>query len=177
MGKVISNTVIESVTQGDGSVLKTTRETTAEIIPSDQGKYIKLYTNVWCEFNDIPIGWRPLFLELACNMQYPAFPDAAKVEDLQLVNTIGIFGDKICNHLGIKRNNMQKGLKALCDCNAIKRIDRGVYQINPSYAVIGAYNSKGAKTVLNNLKASFDFLNGTSEITVGYDEETDDCED
>ena len=72
---------------------------------------------------------------------------------------------------------MQKGLKALCDCNAIKRIDRGVYQINPSYAVIGAYNSKGAKTVLNNLKASFDFLNGTSEITVGYDEETDDCED
>ena len=34
-----------------------------------------------------------------------------------------------------------------------------------------------ADKMIKKLKASFDFLNGTSEITVGYDEETDDCED
>ena len=38
-----------------------------------------------------------------------------------------------------------KGLKALVDCGAIRKISRGFYQVNPRYAARGIWHYNGRK--------------------------------
>ncbi len=55
------------------------------------------------------------------------------------------------------------GLKALCDCGAIRKVNRGVYQINPSYAGRGTwkYNPSLKQGGIEKLVATFNFTEGT----------------
>ena len=63
-----------------------------------------------------------------------------------------------------------KGLKVLTDCKAIKRIARGWYQINPSYAGKGSwnYNPKYKQGGIKDLIAIFNFRQGTVETTTTW---------
>ena len=69
-----------------------------------------------------------------------------------------------------------QGLKALCKCNAIRKVGRGVYQINPSYAAKGEwkYNPKADRGGVEDLIATFRFKdkNVKSDI-VWQDDDTD----
>lgn len=112
--------------------------------------YIKLYTEAWSgkSGNPIPVGYRPLFLELVTRMSYCEADDH---EHSQLVATGGIYQNDIMKALGLtNRDSLQKGLKALCDCNAIRRVQRGTYQINPKYAAKGQwkYNPRVSQSSL-----------------------------
>lgn len=157
---IISKKEIQTFIREDGTEQSTTKETTSKIEHSTEPDYIKVYTKMWCEFNQIPMVYRDLFFELICNMSYC---NASDLEHSQLVNTGKPWSDSIMKHLGWKKAMYQRGLAELCKCNAIKKISRGVYQINPSYAGRGEwkYNPRLSRGGIENLVATFDYASGT----------------
>lgn len=149
--KVQEYVKIETVRDEEGNVISEKETTkTKRIDRVTEPDYIKLYAETWLDKskNEIPIGYRALFLELAARMSYCEADDH---EHSQLVMTSGIYQEAIMNTLGLKsRDSLQKGLKALCDCNAIRRVQRGIYQINPRYAGKGQwkYNPRISRSSL-----------------------------
>lgn len=141
-----------------GYILDSTKETTIRIDENGQEQttviekvkkrerstepdYIKLYTSMWCEFNQIPLRARPLFLELVVRMGYA---DKSARGGGQLVGTGGPIMADICEKLGsdgkaLTRSTYQKYLKDLVNCGAIIPISRGYYQISGDYAGKGEW--------------------------------------
>lgn len=156
---------IETYIDEEGNEKTTTKETTKKIERSSEPDYIKLYTKVWCEFNQIPNQWRLLFLELITRMSYTNSND---LKHSQIVATGGPTKEAICKTFNWKSNMYQKGLKALKETGAIKQISRGFYQINPNYAGRGEwkYNPKLERGGIEDLKATFDFKNKTIDLNI-----------
>ena len=141
----------------EGNEKTTIKETSAKIERSSEPDYIKIYTDMWCEFNQIPQRWRELFLQLAIRMSYANSND---LENSQTVVVYGMISKSITEACGWKdKSNLRRGLKALCDCGAIKNVGRATYQINPSYASKGSwkYNPKLANGGVEDLIAVFKF--------------------
>lgn len=147
------------VEDAEGNITTTTTTKTKAILKNDEPDYIKLYTKMWCEFNAIPDKWRPLFFALVCRMSYASLKDETGG---QIVHTIGSTGKAIIEECGWKnKDTLYRGLQALCECEAIKKISRGEYQINPQYAGKGPwhYNAKENRGGVSELVAKFDFKN------------------
>lgn len=140
----------------EGNESTTTVEKTIQFQDNNEPEFIKLYTKVWCEFNEIPLAYRNLFLQLALRM---SFCNATDLENSQIVYTGKPTSTYIQQILGWKDSMYKKGLRVLTECNAIKRIGRGVYQINPSYASRGQwkYNPKKENGGVEDLIATFNF--------------------
>lgn len=167
----------ETITKEDaeGNISSTTKETTKKIEKVQEPDYIKIYTAMWCEYNQIPQAWRDLFLQLALRMTYCKMQGGQSGEGGQLVNVGKPFGDDICQSMGWKvkdktSNQLMQGLRELCKCNAIKKINRGVYQINPQYAGKGEwkYNPNAQRGGVENLIAHFNFKDGTVETKIDW---------
>lgn len=162
------STEIQTTTTIDenGNESTTTVEKTHKIEPSTEPDYIKLYTNMWCEFNQIPLTYRPLFFELVTRMTYCDKNDLGRS---QVVATGGPIAASICKTLKwTSKDSLKKGLKALVDCGAIKRVDRGWYQINPQYAGRGEwkYNPRLDRGGIEDLVATFNFKDGTVKTNI-----------
>lgn len=151
----------------------TTVERTSKIERSTEPDYIKLYTKMWCEFNNIPTAYRDLFYELAARMSYC---NATDIDHSQLVNTGKPWADDIMHTLGWKRSMYQTGLRTLCRCGAIKQVARGVYQINPQYAGRGEwkYNPRLQRGGVEDLVAKFCFKDKQVQTSIVWaDDGTD----
>ena len=145
------------IEDADGNITTTTTRETKAIIKSDEPDYIKLYTKMWCEFNGIPDKWRPLFLALVTRMSFASLKDKTGG---QIVHTIGTAAQVIIDECGWRsKDTLYRGLQALCDCGAIKKLSRGEYQINPQYAGKGTwhYNAKEQRGGVSELVAKFTF--------------------
>jgi len=182
MASVMTKKEVYTVEDFDGNMTQTTKETTTKYERSMEPDYIKIYTDMWCEFNQIPVTWRPLFMQLVTRMSYCNLPPEGG-EGGQLVNTGKPWGDAICKALGWKvtgktNNQLMQGLRELCKCKAIKKINRGVYQINPQYAGKGEwkYNPKEYRGGLENLVASFNFATGEVDIQADWSDDGTDTE-
>lgn len=154
----------------DGTVTEDIMTTTKAIKHESQPDFIILYTKVWCEYNDIPNRYRELFLQLAYHMSYV---DSNDVDRSQLVVVSGPIKQDIMNALNWKEQALRKGLKALCDCNAIiKRTDFGKdwYQVNPSYAARGAWSAKNGYGI-KDFQVHFDMLEGMVQTVLTTDED------
>ena len=164
MAIIKSEKEVTRIIDTDGKEQTTTKEKTSKVERSGETDYIKLYTKMWCEFNEIPNAYRNLFIELATRMSYA---NINADEGGQLVSINKPYNISIMNALGWKKAMFQRGLKALCECNAIRRIARGVYQINPQYAGRGEwkYNPKLERGGVEDLIAKFSFKDKTVEIT------------
>ena len=175
MSKVISKQEIVSTVDADGNIKTTTKETTTKIESVNEPDYIKLYTRMWCEFNEIPTSYRQLFFELVTRMSYC---NARDLKRSQLVNTGKPWCDDIMQSLGWKQRMYQKGLKALCECGAIRQISRGVYQINPNYAGRGEwkYNPRLERGGVEDLVATFNFKNRTVSTQIVWGDNGQDTE-
>lgn len=140
----------------DGNIKTSSVEKVTNIQRNDEPDYIKLYTKMWCEFNDIPMAYRELFLQLVTRMTYC---NSADLGNSQLVNTGKPWSTSIMKALNWKDRMYQKGLKALCECEAIKKVGKGVYQINPRYAGRGEwkYNPRLERGGIEDLVATFNF--------------------
>lgn len=146
---------------------------TFNILTSTEPDYIKLYTNMWCEFNAIPMGLRPLFLSLVTKMNYCNTTD---LKHSNIVYTIGVNKTSIMEELDWKSDRMLRhGLQKLCEINAIRKISRGCYQINPQYASRGnwEYNPKRANGGVADLVAVFHFKEHYSEVGISWDDAID----
>lgn len=173
-----SETNITTEIDENGKEVTTKKELIKNIEGNNEPDYIKIYTKMWCEFNQIPLKYRDLFLALAMRMSYASIDKTGDIINYggQLVNTGVPWRDDIIAECGwTSAVSLKKGLKALCDCNAIKRIARGVYQINPSYAGRGhwKYNPKQAQGGIENLITTFNFKNQTvnTQILFATDDE------
>ena len=155
--KKISETITHTTEDAEGNITTQTTHKEKNIsYRNPEPDYIKIYTNMWLEFNQIPLSVRPLFYELAIRMTYA---DASNPESSQLVYTMQPVRNVICQSLNIKDNMFSKHLNTLVKCNAIRKISRGVYQINPQYAGRGEwrYNPRLKRGGLENLIAYFNF--------------------
>lgn len=166
MAKIISRTETQTTIDANGNVSSTTKETTNKIERIEEPDYIKLYTKMWCEFNNIPMAYRELFLQLALRMSYCKYtPDGIGG---QLVNTGGSRKREIMDALGWKERMYQRGLQELCKCNAIRKTGRGEYQINPQYAGRGEwkYNPNSDRGGVADLVATFRFKDRQSNVQI-----------
>jgi hypothetical protein len=166
-----------------GNLVKTSSKDTLTVKSYQQEPdYIKIYTRMWCEYNEIPVKWRPLFLALVTRMTYCNMPDNPTVnhgETGQLVWTGEPFATAICKECGWnQKQSLYNGLKALCKCGAIRLYRKSCYQINPQYAGRGSwrYDPKKAQGGVENLTATFNFSTHTNstQITWSDDDENDD---
>jgi len=142
----------------DGIEHITKKEKSTTITRNDEPDYVKIYTNMWAEFNGIPPAYRNLFLQLATRMTYC---NTADLKNAQLVYTGRPFSQMIMEALNWKEDMLKKGLRELSKSGAIKKVGRGVYQINPSYAGKGEwkYNPKLNRGGVEDLIAVFNFKN------------------
>lgn len=170
--KFYEETKTTTVKNPDGTVSETKDSVIKAVSRENQPDFIILYTTVWCECNDIPSRYRELFLQLAFHM---SFVNSDDIDRSQLVDVSGPHKLDILEALNWKEQALRKGLKALCDCNAIiRRTDFGKswYQINPSYAARGAWSVKNGIGI-KDFKIHFDMLSRSLQtvITVADDEE------
>lgn len=157
----------------DGNVVRT-EETSEikEIKKNEEPNYIKIYTDMWCSFNEIPEKWRPLFLALACRMSY-ADKENSDALGGQVVYTIGNNAKVIAKECGwATLSPLYEGLKVLCNHGAIRKLSRGMYQINPSYAGKGAwrYNKKERQGGIENIITTFRFRGKSVDTVIEWDE-------
>ena len=182
MATILKETETYTNEDAEGNLTTTTVEKTRKVERSTEPDYVKIYTNMWCEFNQIPHVWRELFMQLVMRMSYCRMTGEQNNSGGQLVNVGKPWGDDICRALGWKvtpnksSNQLMSGLRELCKCNAIKKINRGVYQINPQYAGKGEwkYNPKAERGGVENLIASFNFKDGTVQTKADWVEDHED---
>ena len=158
-----------TVVDQDGNIVsQKTTKTKKMAKRSTEPDYIKLYTNMWCEFNQIPQCARALFFEMAIRMTYC---NSDELENSQLVFTAGPNQKAMMVGAGITNEKVfYRHLKMLADCNAIKKVSRGCYQINPQYAGRGSwhYNAKEKQGGIEDLVAVFNFKKGTVETQMTW---------
>lgn len=167
MATIYSEKEIKTTVDQNGNETTDIIEKTKSYHKSEEPDYVKLYTNMWCEFNQIPLTYRSLFLELITRMSYCNMDD---LSNAQLVNTGKPWSNSIMQSLKWKEDMYKKGLRELKKCGAIKSVGRGVYQINPNYASRGEwkYNPKLKRGGVENLIATFDFANKTVDTKIIY---------
>lgn len=167
--KIISEKETVIKIDANGNETQEIKETTRVYDKLEEPAYIKLYTDMWCKFNNVPEAYVRLFLSLIVRMSYC---DAKDLEHSQLVNTGKPWSEAIMKECGWTSDvSLKKGLKALSDCNAIRRVGRGVYQINPSFAGKGLwkYNPKLKQGGISDLVATFDFVNKTVKTQIKFE--------
>ena len=130
--------------------------------------FIKIYTKMWCEFKGVPAIYRQLFLSIACRM---SFCNKDDLEHSQIVHVTGSDRQAIMAECGWKDKSMvARGLQELCKCGALRKMERGVYQVNPQYAGRGLwkYNPNVHDGGIEDLVAKFNFKDGTNETEITY---------
>lgn len=163
--KLMQYKEVRTTEDSDGNLSSTTVEKTSKIQRSEEPDYIKLYTKVWCEFNQIPLRLRDMFLELATRMDYA---DSSNPETSQTVYTGKPISTTIMRNLNIKQATYNQYLRELVECEAIRRVNRGVYQINPNYAGKGQwkYNPTLESGGIEDLVATFHFKDKTVDTKI-----------
>lgn len=166
MVKISTEKQITTTIDANGNESSTTVEKTHKIELSTEPDYIKLYTAMWCEFNQIPAAYRQLFLELVSRMSYCNKADLSKSQVVFVGEPIS---SDICKALHwTSKDSLMKGLRSLIKCNAIKKVARAVYQINPSYAGRGEwkYNPRLNRGGVEDLVATFNFRDKTVKTEI-----------
>jgi hypothetical protein len=175
MGDILKDIQFSQTVDANGNV---TTSSKSRLVSIEKGEppYIKLYYKAWMGIYDVPDAYKTLFLTMAKNMS-PCICD--DLDHSQLVNTAGIYTDiylRACHWTS--KDSLKKGLKALCDCNAIIRVGRGVYQVNPTFAAKGKWlNGKVDATAFSGVReftTSFDWANGTMQTTITTSADDDD---
>lgn len=168
---------IQTTTQidADGNESTTIFEKTTNIQRNSEPDYIKLYTRMWCEYNGIPTTYRSLFLELVTRMTYCSTADLG---NSQLVNTGKPWSESIMHVLGWQKAMYQRGLRELCECGAIRKVGKGVYQVNPQYAGKGEwkYNPRLERGGVEDLVATFHFADGTVNTQITWADDGQDSD-
>ncbi len=174
---MIKQETITKITQNDDgtqSIDTTVKETAFN--KDKEPDYIKIYTKMFCDFKNVPEKYTRLFLELTLRMSYCNSTDLAHS---QLVNTGKPWSDSIMAACGWKtKDPYLKGLRTLCDCGAIKKVGRGVYQINPEYAGRGGwrYNPREDQGGIKDLVVTFNFKENKCDTNIVWADDGNDNE-
>lgn len=168
-------TKVHEIEDASGNVVREETSRVEQMVKREEADYIKLYSRMWCQFYGIPEKWCRLFVALVCRMSYACCSkEAIKNPNEwggQLVYVMKPHTDGIMRECGWKSlDPMYKGLKALTECNAIRKVCRGVYQVNPAFAGRGQwrYNDNDKQGGIKNLIAKFNFADGSVETQIDW---------
>lgn len=179
MAKITKYERINTVTENGKKIKEEKSERTWTTERTGEPDFIKLYTEAWPpkksipNKDDSPAGkkaaagkdtaqqtlpsvYRFLLVVLAARMSYC---DSDDLQHSQLVMTGEPYRDDIMEIMGWgNRDSLQKGLRVLCECNAIRKVSRGCYQVNPRYAAKGQwiYNPRIPQSNVKGLKKYYD---------------------
>ena len=64
--KTIEKEVIRTFEDAKGNITEEITRTTSKMKIDNEPDFIKIYTKMWCEYNQIPYRYRQLFFSLAC---------------------------------------------------------------------------------------------------------------
>jgi len=175
LSKFITKVETRTETDSDGNEKTTKLEKSTELSRNNEPDYIKIYTRMWAEFNGVPNAYRDLFLQLAMRMTYC---NSSDLDNAQIVYTGKPFSENIMSTLNWKIDMYNKGLKELVKSGAIKRVARGVYQINPQYAGKGEwkYNPRLERGGIEDLIATFSFKDKKVSTKIIWSDNGDDSE-
>jgi len=107
-----------------------------------------------------------------------SYCDKRQLQFSQIVATGGPIKANITKTLGIGDRQYQKGLAALVAAGALKKVGRGYYQVNPSYAGKGEwkYNPRLDRGGVEDLVATFRFKDKKVETKVIFADDGEDTE-
>lgn len=107
--------------------------------------YIRIDTESWQRDNKIPEEYRSFFICLACNMGNIDLYDfdADCFDTRQAVIMDRGLAERLCGEMGWSgMAQLRRGIRALCDCGAIRRAATGVYEVSKRYASLGARKAR-----------------------------------
>ena len=167
MSTIIRET--ETTVDSNGQIIEQHTEETY-LHKDNEPDYVKIYTDL-LRFKQFPCSYRELFLQLAIRMSYCSIDDP---DCSQIVYVMGPHKKVIMSACGWQTETpLVKGLKALCDCGAIRRVSRGIYQINPSYAAKGSwkFNKKNKTGGVKDLREWYMVADRIASGQIVYDNE------
>lgn len=180
MSNIITKQEVTTNIDADGNESTTIKETTTNFKRNEEPDYIKIYTKMWLDFNQIPLKWHELFMQLALRMSYTNSSNEQSLKESQTVVVYGPISESITKACGWKdKSTLRKGLKALCDCGAIRNVGRAMYQINPNYASRGSwkYNPKLNQGGVEDLIATFSFADKSVKTKIIWADDGSDTDD
>lgn len=159
----------ETTVDSSGQIIEQHTEETY-LHKDNEDDYVKIYKE-FMECKAFPINYRELFMQLAirmtyCNIDYP--------DSSQIVYVVGPTKKEIMAACGWQTETpLVKGLKVLCDCQAIRRVSRGIYQVNPYYASKGAwkYNKRLRTGGVKELRERYKVADRIDNGLIDYDNE------
>lgn len=93
---VVSETETKHTIDSDGSEHIVTVAKTTKVERLAEPDYIKIYTEMWCAANQIPMQYRNLFLHLVCRMTYASLNDIFSFPACTRDATVWEKGNKTC---------------------------------------------------------------------------------
>lgn len=135
----------------------TEQQEITHIKKSVEPNYIKLYINTLLTFKDLPKSLNPILIELLGYMSYANSEDKNGGQKIYINASMK---KEIMEKLGLKMNTIDKALGNFVKSNIFKRIDIGVYQVNPHLF------GKGEWREISSIRANFDFNTGEAIATI-----------
>jgi len=154
--KAIFENTVRTI-DSNGELIEQT--TTSVKIQSKEPDYIKLYLDCLCTFKGLNKALSPVLVAFCYFMTW-----ADSKHKNQVIFMNSYVKEQICEMTGLKIDRINKALKNIVDANIFIKIEgkRGVYNVNPW--IIG----KGDWNDIKELRANFNFMNGTIEPIVEF---------
>lgn len=129
---------------------------------NDEPEYIKLYIDTVFTFKGLRKGLNPIFLAFLKHMSYAG---ADELYGGQIIFVNMTMKKMIASQLGLGIDSINKALSEFVKAGVFSRVSVGTYQVNPD--IVG----KGNWADIKNIRATFDFGNGTVKADVVRSEE------
>lgn len=155
MSKETKKTIYENVTtviDEDGVIKNQTKETVK--VEEREPDFIKLYLDCVCTFKGLNKALSPILVAFC---SYMTWADSEHKRQLIWMNKLT--KEAVASTLGIGVDRVNKALKDIVNSDIFRKIDgvRGCYEVNPFII------AKGKWCDIKELRANFDFVNGTIE--------------
>lgn len=142
-----------------GEITRTTHTSVKK--SSKEPDYIKLYLDCLCTFKGLNKALSPVLISFCHFMTW-----ADNTHKAQMIFMNSYVKEQVCEMTGLKVDRINKALKEIVNAEIFVKVEgkRGVYKVNPF--IIG----KGEWNDIKELRANFDFTNGTVEPQISYNE-------
>lgn len=135
-----------------GEVIR--EESEVLLAKESEPEYIKLYLNCVCTFKGLNKALSPILIAFCSYMTW-----ADSKHEKQVIFMNSYTKEQVGKDVGVTVDRVNQALRDITKADIFRKIEgkRGVYEVNP-YII-----ARGKWTDIKNLRANFDFMNGTIE--------------
>lgn len=133
----------EKVDGGTGELMELEHSVGTRTIHSSEPPFVKLYITDVLYMQDMPKG--------LTNVVYALLDQATYAKKGLRISISTGFKNEICEQLGIPRQTLNNALVKLCKGKILRRIDTGLYELNPYFFGRGEWKD------IDNLRMTWDY--------------------